>query len=102
VVAPADHLEARGEQVPEAFQVFLVAGFGAQRKRARGGVHGPLAPVQGDGPVCFRPLGVPDLRGLAAVGVAAGPVQPACAHLAGVLAQLSEVPAGAAGLDGGL
>jgi hypothetical protein len=44
---------------------------------------------------------VPYLWGLSAVGVAAGPVQPSFAHLAGVLAQLGEVPVRVLGLDGG-
>src|SRR6516225_2518251 len=91
VLAPAELLQACGEQILDPPQAVLVGGFGADGQQAGRGPHGPLTPVQGDGPLGPGAVHPPYLgRGVAA-GVRGWPVAQAAAghaaHLAGVAAE---------------
>ncbi len=57
VVASAEPFEVSGDEILDPLQALLVGGFGAQRQRVRGGLHGALTPAQADSPVGVGPFG---------------------------------------------
>jgi hypothetical protein len=63
VVASTKNFETCGDEILDTSQVFLVVGFGAERQRVRGGLHGPLAPAQPHYPVSVGPFDVLHLGG---------------------------------------
>src|SRR5215510_7812725 len=96
VLAPPEPFEVPGDEILHPLQAFLAGGFGADRQRARAGVHGAPAPAHVEGPVGVGPFDLLDLRAhLRPACVAQGFVVDA----AGVPAELDEVPARLAGLD---
>src|SRR5262249_472312 len=78
-------------------------GFGAQRQRARGGAQRALAPAGADDPAGVGPCGVAHLGAVDGVAPVAGGAGVAAlrAHVAGMLAELDEIAARAAGRDVG-
>jgi hypothetical protein len=98
LVALAKPFDVSGDNALDPLKVFLVCGFGAQRQRARAGLHGALAPPEADHPAGFGPFDVLDLGRLPVTAVIAGPVAHAV-DLLGVLAKLDEVAARVVGLN---
>src|SRR5215208_7353231 len=74
LLASAKNFEACGDKILDASQVFLVGGFGAQRQRVRGGLHGPLAPAQPHYPVSVGPFDVLHLGRRITADVSARPL----------------------------
>src|SRR5262249_53710421 len=103
LVRRAEPLQAAGDEVLDPPQVFLVGGFGAQRQRARGGAQRALAPAGADDPAGVGPFGVPHLGAVDGVAPVAGGAGVAAlrAHVAGMLAELDEIAARAAGREVG-
>jgi len=105
VIASGEPVEVSGDEVLDPLQVFLIGGFGAQCQRARVGLHGALAPPEGDGPPGPGPFDLRAhvrMRGRVTGNVSALRAQQVSALVAEVPAELDEVPSRAFGLDVGL
>jgi hypothetical protein len=101
VVASADRFDAMGNAILEPLQGFLVGGFDAQRQRIGGGLDGAPAPLGVDEPVGVGPFDVLHLGRYVTAAARGRSVAAVLAHLAGVPAELDEIPARAVGLETG-